>query len=682
MADEEVLLENSPLQEYLDEIGFTDFERAQICVPQDTHAESRISSLLAWIRMFFPQGSLPWKSWFQLTCMSTWFFSFLFLPGERDLDEFREEYIVAVIESKMLSDEDSRFLSHFDPRLFKRIEEISQPYDSHKVKYFYSGRPVFVISAIVVIASVFLAAVTDFGFTPLALLMLCVGILPVRQYYFRILHQGNLNMLTSFTVQMKQLDLFLRKSVKLIQEMEHLIKGYTMVSSIIPVFAEDDNTRLVFPELRKAVLKNVDIVISCLQKTTRELAISFPLSLELSGVFTYLSKQTEEVRPRYSNDGLSLQHLKTATIMVYALQSELLSRFLLSLSLEANDGNLSQLYLKLLTKVNKIFGISFRDIETSAKSISLSYQIHKSYCFENEELVNNSKGPSIQLTPPPVDAAIHSLKLHLQVGILRVQSLQQIMSEVSKAGKGKDLVTEESCLNNKMKTTFQWLKIDLESAIRCWQESEKGFNKIFGNESIEEPSKKVSLAIDFFNLENSIENFIVNSKQEEPEDDRVYEDFSDPLNDDRSIQSVSVREIGKEENTLKENTRLLQELKAVLFTKTKDPLISSAGYVKPISALGYTQKNTLQIDKHIVKESSKPEIYEVFAAKNTEKDNIKRRKLFSESFDDEEEEEEERQPTKLTNLHSSVASSAATAAIMRSKAFGLTEEKFIGDSDS
>lgn len=67
--------------------------------------------------------------------------------------------------------------------------------------------------------------------------------------------------------------------------------------------------------------------------------------------------------------------------------------------------------------------------------------------------------------------------------------------------------------------------------------------------------------------------------------------------------------------------------------------------------------------------------------KNTEKDNIKRRKLFSESFDDEEE-EEERQPTKLTNLHSSVASSAATAAIMRSKAFGLTEEKFIGDSDS
>lgn len=86
------------------------------------------------------------------------------------------------------------------------------------------------------------------------------------------------------------------------------------------------------------------------------------------------------------------------------------------------------------------------------------------------------------------------------------------MSEVLKVGKGKDLVIEELCLNNKMKIIFQWLKIDFEFVIRCWQESEKGFNKIFGNEFIEEFSKKVLFVIDFFNLENLIENFIVNFK--------------------------------------------------------------------------------------------------------------------------------------------------------------------------
>lgn len=46
--------------------------------------------------------------------------------------------------------------------------------------------------------------------------------------------------------------------------MEYLIKGYIMVSLIIFVFVEDDNIRLVFFELRKVVLKNVDIVIFCL----------------------------------------------------------------------------------------------------------------------------------------------------------------------------------------------------------------------------------------------------------------------------------------------------------------------------------------------------------------------------------------------------------------------------------
>lgn len=678
MAEEDVLSENSPLREYLEEIGFTDFDGVNISETHERKEKSGISSLLARFTGFFPSILLKiWETCFKVSLLP--FFIFLLSPLRQDLEAFRRDFIATVVDSGLLSDDDARFLNNFDPELFKHTTNCNHfktPLGKENVTSLGRRRG-FVISVFVALSSIVVAAVTFFFFISAAvsLLVLCVvGIIPLRQYYLRIVHQRKLNMMTLFTVQMKQLSMTLRKSLRLVQEMEHVTNGYTLVSYVMPLFAEDDDKIFVFPALRKNILKNADKVILCLQRTGQELVVCFPLSEDISEVFTYLSKGAEDVRARYSNDGLSLQNLKAMTAMVYALQSEFLSRFLLCLSLEANDGNLNELYIKLLGKIDKILQISYKEISSSARSITRSYHLHKSFCFENEDAIKQPAIPPIKVTP--ADAAIHSLKLHLQVGILRIWSLQEIIRKLSKNVKGKE-DTEESCLNNKLELNFHWLKIDLQGAISCLMESEKCINKVLGKESIAEPCEKFSPAGECINLEHAAEKHNANFNEEGIEDDRVYEAFSDSQGQDLAIQSLLTEDMERETSTLNESRKLLQELKVVLFTKTKDPLISSAGYVQPMFSPGYYQKETFQTGDVSYIDSSKSLVSEVSSTSNCGKDHTKKIEHPSRcSY------KEQQQSTKLRDLHPSLAASVAEAAIMRSKTFGSGEENFFGDCDS
>lgn len=206
-----MLFENSPLQKYLNEIGFTDFEKVNVFEEQERRKESVISSLRARIGRFFHEKACTWKYCLSQLCLS----NFLVTPSNQDLEAFRKDYIAAITDSEILNEDDVSSLSHFDPELFKPVKP-RKPSESHKLdkeKNLFRGG--HVLSAFVVLVSVLLAAVTDSAFPSLsfALIVLSVvGIKSLRRYYFSIHHKRNLGMLTSFTMQMKQLVID-RKSV-------------------------------------------------------------------------------------------------------------------------------------------------------------------------------------------------------------------------------------------------------------------------------------------------------------------------------------------------------------------------------------------------------------------------------------------------------------------------------------
>lgn len=667
MAEEEVLLENSPLQKYLDEIGFTDFERFNSCGVQGKCEESLFSSFRTWIKRILHNKALTWES-----CVS----SFV-APTKQDLDAFRKDYIAAVADSEILNEGDVTFLSHFDPELFTPRNPCKSS-ESHKTRNLLSCRGRHVLSSFVLLVSVLLAAVTDFVFISLSIaLIMCsaVGINSLIQYYFSIHHQRNLGKLTLFTMQMKQLALLLRKSIKLIQEMELLSKGYTMVGPAIPAFLDngDNLTRSIYPALRKVIVGNTENVTSCLQKSAKELVLCFPLSMEHAGIFTYLTTGSEQIVSVSYNEGLSLQSLKTMTSLLFSLQSEFLSRFLLCLSVEANDGNLYELYFKLFKKINKIFGISSEVIAASVTSIERSYHIHKSYCFTSEESLKHHTRPHTKWAP--LDAALHSLQLHLQAGILRVQSLQQVISKEEELNP-----TDSTCVNSDLETAFQWLKIDLESAFSCWKEGEKSVNKLSGRETTEQPINKTSNTANSVNLEETTEPLTLDLNEEVSEIDRVYEAFSEPYDEAlNSPPALTAEDLEREKTIVKENKQLLQELKAVLFTKTKDPLISTDGFVPPVKSPEYIQTGSSNVINDMPNSDN---AHSENKAVETSDDELCADEQFktTEGYNQLQCDVEAR--PMLTNLQSSVAVSVAAAAVMRSKAMGLREENFIGDDDS
>ena len=665
--EEEVLLENSPLQQYLDEIGFTDFERVSSSEVHQKLQESRFSALRTWIIGQFHKKAFTWES-----CLS-WF---VITPSTQDLEAFRKDYIAAVVDSETLNEDDLRFLSNFDPGLFKPGSPSTNNESGNETNLWVSERRL--LSCFVVLVSVLLATVSDFVFTSfsVALIILCaIGIKTLIRYYFIVQYQRNLGELKTFTMQIKQLVVLLRKSIRLIQEMELLSKGYTMVVPAVPAFLEDSDNLIisVYPALRKAILKNTQDVKTCLQKSAKELILDFPLSVELAGIFTYLSTGSKGIKSVYCTEGLSVHSLKTMTLLVFNLQSEFLSRFLLCLSVEANDGKLYELYKNLFTKMNKIFGIPTKLLASSLMSIERSYHIHKNYnCFANKE--------SIKLHPSRIgtkwtglDTVLQSLQLHLQAGLLRVQSLQEVISKTEKENELNP--TESSHINSDLETTFHWLKIDLESALSCWKEGEKSIDKLMGKNYPKQPNNVASSAMNNVNFERSAP-CTLDLNKEAVDIDRVYEAFSDPYDEDFDKHgTLTAEDLEREKNAVRENKQLLQELKAVLFTKTKDPLIGTTGFVQPVKLPVDIQAGN-SIDKSHKGLNSEEEALETSnGAELNDKlcfyEQLKSFEVYNELSH-----------VEATDLQSSVAASVAAAAVMRSKAMGLSEENFISDDDS
>ena len=590
MADDNVLLEKSPLQKYLNEIGFTDSEKV------DKQENSRKNQFVFdgnWIRGLFHCFSnrtklITWESFLS-------FFTLAITPSLQDLEAFRKDYIVAVAESQLLNEDDVEFLSRFDPELF----EYRRPHMSREWSSLLSSK--YILASFVVLVSVILA--TSINESVLASLsvvfavFMAVGLTLLLQYYFKIHHQKNLREVKYFTTQIKQLIFLLRKCIKLIQETEVISKGYTMADPGSPGFFLENYDNFirsaVYPALRDSVEKNTEFVATCLQQSAKELLLHFPLTVEFAEVFTYFSTQSitsqlvgaGEVLLDGCPERVSLQGLKNRVSLVLSLQSEFLSRFLLSLSVKANDGNWYDLYLKLFTNVNKIFGISSKATATSITAIERCYHLHDSFCFIKEASVKpHTTRPSSKWTP--LNTALHSLQLHLQVGILRLQTFQEIIWKLSKSEVEHELKsTDLSVMNTNLSVSFQWLKSDLESALTCWQEGETHFNKLLGKEPAAEQKRSFCDTVNNVILEETNEPCPLDFKEEVSEGHRVYEAFSDPCDDDlHDHPALTAESLERDLNVTRKNKTLLQELKAVLFTKAKDPLIDAAGFVQPIKS--------------------------------------------------------------------------------------------------
>lgn len=591
MEDEDVVLANSPLHKYLNEIGFNDFEDANGQKKQEELGKSNHGSTWS-----YKDGLPPFsQTVFELVryIYSSSLSWFVLVPSVDDIETFRNDYIAAVYESQTLKKDDIRFLSQFDPKLFV-CGKSSMHSGFGEWRSFAYGN--YILSFLLLAISALLAKIDGVVIPSvfIFLVILFVSFAKVLQRYFFVLqHRRNLAALRRFIRQTKQLSLLVKRSLNLIQEIELTLKGYTMIGPMMPTFFSEGGENLtesvIFPELRKDIMENTEPVLVSIQNSAKKLLLHFPLPRELAKIFTYFSTGSignlhVGIKKIVSDDlteKMSLQGLKNVASLLSSLQSEFLSRFLLCLSPEASDGNLNELYIKLFKNVDKIFGISSKMIECSVTSIKRSYHVHESYCFINKESEKPPVKPHVNQTASALHVALHSIQRHLQVGILRVQSVQKEKYELSES-KGDHEPKAKHSFPAKLEVAFQWLKSDLDSALTCWQEGEAFLSKLLGKEPTVNQNRDSFDTMSDESLEESHDLCALELKEDVEEVDKVYEAFSDPYEEVAiGHQTPNVEDVKKELREARENKRLLQELKTVLLSKAKDPLIGTSGFVQP-----------------------------------------------------------------------------------------------------
>ena len=697
--DEDVIFENSPLQKYLKEVGFSENEGTKRHQVREEYSSSIADFLLTWVK----------SSCYEKKDFVCGLFRSLFgtTPSWEDLKANRKDYILVVTNSNILNEDDLGFLSNFDPELFcpreqkgdKSSDETSgyiQTLKSHAFEY---------RSAFVVLVAASLATVSEFFYASM-LLVTVVFLVEGRKFLIQLYcikqHRKYLEDFKSYIKQVKDLALLLRKSIMYIQEMELVSRGHTFVGIDIPsLFLEKDEEKILHRTLRQTILKSTKEMISCSQKAAKQLLECYPLVPELDRMFiTYLSRMSvdlfigeKEAGPsNYEN--LSLQSLKTLASTLVNLQSGFLSRFLLCLSVEANKGDLFELHNKLLRRIDKIFGTPLAVLKASLTAVETSFHIHKSACFVTKKKRQPYSKTHSKCTG--FETALHSLEVHLQVGLLRIQSLQSIYSKLAKKEIESGMnVMEVSHTTSNLETGFKCLKIDLDAMIPCWEEAESRLNIVLNRKSVKQVDDKPLHKEGDFSLMESQVASTVEFDKDVVESDRVFEAFADSYNETCFDQSIlTAEDLAEEKKKSQESQHLLHELKMVLSCKAKDPLISSAGFVQPVRPPSQNQDSTKSLpDAKLEKEIPTWDAKEIQTEtlhsgtlKNKiavdeiqfgERNIIQQRLLLADM--EYSRENEMHQSAVFSNLCSTIAVSTAMAAAMRTKTMGLSEEDFTCD---
>ena len=731
--EEDVVFANSPLEKYLKEVGYTDYE------PESAntllHSSDNFSN---------GNGSVSAN----LSGVSSKVDYFLdqlkgFFVSKHYVDCRREDCVSRIINSGILNEDDLEFLQRFDPELFEQDA-------CHDKVDLSCGNVTFVASnyfwAVFICALGVVFGTTNLlGSFCLSVVLAWLIVAPAcfymwRSYQETSLHRRNVQLLDSYTKKVKALTLLMRKATSFIQEMQFVFKGYTMVKAGVPMLfnekhAKGDSTDSIYPALRETVYKCAHQVTTVSCAAANHLVSKYPLSAELNSMFTYIGTVSlsefgiTEGLLESDTKPLPLQALKTITSVLAGQQSEFLSRFLLCLSLKAQDTDSAlNCFDKIYSSFDEIFAVSLEAVEIALQSLERSYHLHRSAASDGKSKQSTQIHVHQQKASSkfgPISRAMHSLELHLKAGLLRINSIQVLIDKLNEVreDQGQDSSQVKQNLDD-LETLFGWVKINLNSAISCWEEGLHKLEFLSDKEQStvnREESNKESETLEGMDVKEP-QSFdiceMVDAHKEEV--DQIFEAYSDPSVEGKVEQvTLSAEDLAKEKRQIEESRRVLLELKNVLYSHSKDPLISESGFVQPPQKPQSSTQDNLNNTDEAVSDLNETELPIRSEVEGFDWDTESKRmsgaptltkKCNSEILEDEKSPEmtssfeELNKPLELkanvseqachssyrrvmresplnTNFQSSVAFSVAAAALARSQNMGMEEECF-GSDDS
>ncbi|XP_074182268.1 vezatin isoform X10 [Rhinolophus sinicus] len=586
--DEEVVFENSPLYQYLQDLGHTDFEICSSLSPKPekcTEGQQKPPTRALPKQGILVKVAKTIKSWIFSQCNKK-----DDLLHKLDIG-FRLDSLHTILQQEVLLQEDVELIELLDPSILSAGQPQQQE-NGHLPTLRSLATPniwdVSVLFAFIsllimlptwwIVSSWLLWGVILFVYLIIRALRLWrTAKLQVTLKKYNVRLEDTATNSRAFTN-------LVRKALRLIQETEVISRGFTLVSAACPFNKAGQHPSQHLLGLRKAVYRTVRANFQAARLATLYMLKNYPLNSESDNVTNYIcvvpfkelglglsEEQISEEEAHNLTDGFSLPALKVLFQLWVAQSSEFFRRLALLLStVNAPPGPLltpALLPHRILSDVTQ--GLPHAHA-ACLDELKRSYEFYRYFETQHQSVpqrLSKTQQKSRELNN--VHTAVRSLQLHLKALLNEVIILEDELEKLVCTKETQELLSEAyQVLEQKLKL----IQPHVQASNNCWEEAISQVDKLLrrntGKPEIacENPRCTVVPL-----LQPTLHIADKDPIPEEQELEAYVDDIdmdSDFRKDDFYYLSQEDREREKREH--EESKRVLQELKSVLGFKASE----------------------------------------------------------------------------------------------------------------
>ena len=591
--DEEVVFENSPLYQYLQDLGHTDFEICSSSSPKPEKCLTTEGPQPPPTRVLQRQGIL-----LKLTeTIKSWTFSSQHSKKDDLLHKldtgFRLDSLHTILQQEVLLQEDVELLELLDASILSAGQP--QQESGHLPTLCSLATP---NTWDVSLLFAFISLLIMFPTCWIVSSWLVWGIILFLYLIIRVLklwRTAKLQMtLKKYRVRLEDMAAnsraftnLVRKSLRLIQETEVISRGFTLVSAACSFNKAAQHPGQHLIGLRKAVYRTVRANFQAARLATLYMLKNYPLNSESDNVTNYIcvvpfkelglglsEDQISEEEARNLTDGFILPALKVLFQLWVAQSSEFFRRLALLLS-TANSPSGPLLTAALLPHhilCDVTQGLPHAH-SACLDELKRSYEFFRYFETQHQSVPQRlSKTPQKSRELSNVHTAVRSLQLHLKALLNEVIILEDELEKLVCTKETQELLSEAyPILEQKLKL----IEPHVQASNSCWEEAISQVDKLLRRNT----DKKGKPGVACENPHCTAEPLVRPALHIEDRDPIPEEQELEAYVDDIDIESefrkddfyhLSQEDRERQKREQEESRRVLQELKSVLGFKASE----------------------------------------------------------------------------------------------------------------
>ncbi|XP_054242732.1 vezatin [Indicator indicator] len=592
--DEEVVFENSPLYQYLQDLGHTDFEvcssvsqKAELCAAAESQKERAVHAAQK-------QGTLSKLAEF----FRSWFPFPHYKKNEDILHRldvgFRADTLRTILQQEVLLQEDVELIEFLDPSILSAGQSKQQESRQLPTLRSLAAPNIWDVSLLLAFVSALLMLPScwkDSWWLPWGLVLLGYAAFRLwgtwRTAQLQMCLRGYCVQLEETVANSRAFTNLVRKALRLIQETEVISRGFTLVSAACPFTKAGQHPSQHLLGLRRAVYRAVSANLRAARLATLYMLKAYPLNSESDNVSSYIcvvpfkelglglsEEQVSEEEAHNLTDGFSLPALKVLFQLWVGQSSEFFRRLALLLSpANASPKPLvcpARLPHHILSDVTQ--GLPHTHA-ACLEELRRSYEFYRYFETQHQagcERPARARQHCRQLSS--LQTAVRSLQLHLKALLNEVIILEDELEKLVSTKEIPELTTEaHQALEQKLK----FIQPHIQASNSCWEEAISQLERMSGSNPNQKGKPEVSCdslqhpAVPLPQPAIYIENRDPIPEEQELE---AYVDYSDSENEYRreDFYCFSQEERERQERERQESKRVLQELKSVLGFKASE----------------------------------------------------------------------------------------------------------------